>query len=123
MRATVFTSYFLFIPLVTSLYFGIYIHALLIGLSMISSLRYHTSFEKTWARADSIFASLVFIYNLYLCFLFRTKLLFIIPVGVVTLASFFFFYLEKHNYNRYHSVWHLLVITGTWLCALGFGLL
>jgi mannose/fructose/N-acetylgalactosamine-specific phosphotransferase system component IIC len=122
-KPTVLTSYFILVPLATALYFQIYIYAVLISLSFMSSLKYHGSSEKEWAPADNAFATLVFLYNLYLCFLFRYELKLIIPITLITALAFLIFFIQKRDYEFYHSLWHILVIAGTFLCALGFGLL
>jgi hypothetical protein len=123
MRATTLTSYFLLIPLATSLYFNLYIYTFLIILSFISSLKYHVSSEKEWGKVDSALAAILFLLNLYVCFLLKSQLKFIIPIVLITITAFFFFNQEKYNYEFYHSLWHIAVITGTFLCVLGLGLL
>ena len=123
MKPTVLTTYLTIIPLVAALHFGIYLQAFLLIFSAGFSLKYHGNFEKKWEIPDSLFATLVFFYNIYLLFLFRSKLEFSIPVILVTIAAFFFINREKYNYELNHSIWHILVITGTLLCSLGFGFL
>lgn len=122
MKPTIATTYLLIIPLISSLYFGIYLHVILIFFSMIFSVAYHQNSERTLVKGDSIFATAVFVYNLYLLFLIRNFAVFVIPIVLVTILSFVFKYAEKENYELYHSLWHVLVITGTFLCSLGYGL-
>lgn len=122
-RPTVLTSYFLLLPLVVALYFNIYLYAILITLSLIFSLKYHSGDEREWKKADSALATILFLYNLYACFLFRYEWEFIIPVALIVIAAFFLFFIQKRNYDFYHSIWHLLVISGTLMCVLGLGFL
>ena len=122
MKPTLATTYLLVFPLISSLYFGIYLHVGLIFFSMIFSLKYHGPNGKKWEIPDSVFAVLLFFYNLYLLFLIKTKLEFSIPILLITLISFALWHREESNYQLNHSVWHVLIITGTFLCSLGYGL-
>lgn len=123
MKPTVLTTYLAIIPIVTALYFGFYIYALLILMSLGSSVKYHRSLEREWKKNDNFFATVLFFYNIYLLFLLRLNLEFAIPIVVITILAFLFLYIEKRNYEFIHSIWHILVIGATFLCALGFGLL
>jgi len=113
------SNIFFLLPLGLAVYFHVLILAWILGVAIIFSLLYHLTNEKKWAIVDEVFAICVMTYNLYLCFLGNfTQPYFLLAMIGVILALWFYFKETKSNYERNHSLWHIISAIITSLCIL-----
>jgi hypothetical protein len=115
-------SNFLFIiPLILALIFRIYVMAFIIALTMIVSLVYHLYREKEWVRFDRVTALTLIIANVVLCFLFKFSFpYFYLALLFVCVAFYFYLSTNRHNFQIYHSLWHLSSVIITIFCLIGY---
>ncbi len=108
LQSTVWTNGFFLVPLALSIYFGLYIHALLIFLVFVASTLYHSSDGKKGIYNDYFWAMILISYNLYMCYLGRFDFICSLLTFVLVFVAFYFRYQQGNgNYNYYHSLWHI----------------
>jgi len=117
-EAKVWSNSFFLVPILLSISYHLYFHALLVLAAMTFSTVYHLSSEKRWGTIDKIFAYLVIVYNLYLCYLsdfnqpyFSFALLFVFT------GFYFFFKMKKDDYE-----WHISCVLITTFCILAYAI-
>jgi len=104
----IWSNVFFILPLFFSLYIKMWIPFILILGVTISSFLYHIAEEKKFIFADSIFAWLLIISNLWVCYLGFFKFpYFFIALLFVFCALYFYFTDNKYNRNFNHGMWHI----------------
>ena len=104
----VWSSLIFTLPLALAAYFRIWLTAAALIAVIITSLLYHRSQGKKFQRLDALFARLLIVSNLWICYLGH----FVFPYFAIVLAliladSYFYFREERMNYPLGHSLWHL----------------
>jgi|SRR3989344_837285 len=123
LKFKVWSNIFFFIPLILSMYYGIFLHSILISMVIVFSTFFHINNENKWGIIDQTFAVALITYNFYLCYLsgFRQPH-FSLALFFVVVAFYFYFRQKKTNYDLNHSLWHLSSITITILCIFAYAL-
>lgn len=121
LKFKVWSNVFFGIPLLLTIYYGLFIHSILISAVIIFSTFFHINNEKKWGILDQTFATGLITYNLYLCYLsdFRQPHFFLALLFVVV-AFYFYFKQKKANYDLNHSLWHLSSVVITILCIFAY---
>ncbi len=115
-KTKVWSNLFFIIPLIIALTNQLYIHSLLILMVFIFSTLYHYSNEKKFIIIDKIFAYLLILYNLYLCYLSNFKFPYFLLALLFILKGFYFYFIKKRdNYE-----WHLSCAMITTFCILAY---
>lgn len=100
---------FFFIPLIISLYLGIYFHALSVLVCIIGSILYHQSKEKKMRLVDRYSATQLIFVNLTLLALGGFKWSYVLVIIIFIVLAFYFKWLaDRKNYTAWHSMWHIM---------------
>lgn len=121
MKIKTWSSYFFLIPFVLSLIFKVYFMSFILLAVVLASLLYHLNKEKHYKILDEVFAFILILANIYLCYLFSFSFpyFYLAIVGVV-FALFFYFREKRTNYNIYHTLWHIFSVLITIICLIGY---
>jgi len=115
-KSKVWSNAFFLIPLGFSLYYGLFLYAMIMLLALIFSTAYHWSSEKKFALIDKILAYFVIGYNLYLCYLSNFKEpYFLIALMYVCIGFYFLYYKNKDDYE-----WHASCALISLFCILAY---
>ena len=118
-KLTVWSNFFLLIPIGLAFYYRLYIYAGVILLAMIISTFYHYYDEKRFVLIDQITATGLIIANIITIYLAN------FPEPFFTACLLFTFtamYCKERtdNYRLFHSLWHFSGIIVTILCVLAY---
>ncbi len=120
----VWSNFAFLIPVLIALHFSMYTYASLVFVTMIASILYHASNEKSFKALDVFFAHLLIVSNLYLCYLFNFQYPYFHIAFVFVFIAFFFFFLQHYSDKAFnHAMWHMASVVITSSCILGFGIL
>jgi len=115
-KSKVWSNAFFLVPLLFSLYFGLYVYSILLFLAIIFSTVYHLSNEKKFEFIDQVFAYVIIAYNLYLCYLSDFKQpYFTFAVLFVAIGVYFLYIKKKDDYE-----WHLSCAMISLCCILAY---
>jgi len=115
-KSKVWSNLFLLIPLVISMIYQLFFYSILIFFVMIFSILYHYSNEKKFSLIDKIFAHLLIVYNLYVCYLSNFKLPYFLFAIIFVLIGFYFFFIKKKDDYE----WHISCAFITLFCLLSY---
>jgi phosphatidylglycerophosphate synthase len=121
---SVFSNIIFLIPFTVALLKGSYLHASVIVLVFIFSIFFHitkpvgivswnkttglTKTQKFLLWTDTIFASLLIIFNLFMFWQEGFSIKFWYAVPLVAIALTMFFHQNDKNYDRFQGTWHIL---------------
>jgi hypothetical protein len=122
---SVYSNIIFLIPLYFSFYNELYIHAVLIFLVFISSIFFHTikpigavwwndterltTLQKIALWKDTIFASCLVIFNLFVFWQKSFPIEFYYAMAIFLFGLGFFFSVKKEHYDFSQGIWHILV--------------
>jgi TRAP-type C4-dicarboxylate transport system permease small subunit len=109
------TNIFFVLPLALSLINKLYIHSFLILLVILASGYYHYREDKKLLVFDKISATLLILYNSYLCYLSGFKQPYFALIVVFVILAFYFL---RRLGDR--QEWHLTSVIITLLCILSY---
>ena len=119
MRLKIITELLFILPIALGCYYGLYLYAAIMSLSVISALAYHLNKEKKYFTVDVIISLILISTNLYFLYQGEFKSPFFQLAMISLIASFYFWFrAQKTNYDFNHSMWHIASIMIT-LCCMG----
>jgi hypothetical protein len=90
LKAKVWSNASFIVPLILSLIFQIYLLAILLAIIIVFSSLYHHAKEEKYEKIDILFASLLFIADIYMCYLSGFKEPYFALAAVLLVAAVFF---------------------------------
>lgn len=115
-QSAVRSNVFFLIPLGMALWYGLFLHSVLILWVMIFSTLFHLSVKKKFKIMDNLFAYLLIASNLYLLYLSHfQEPYFVLALLFVVIWFYFLFKKKKDDYE-----WHISSTIISILCILAY---